>query len=309
MRQKNLKFILIGISILYGVLLLKIVLFKSSSLIDILTWNVSMGYRSTNLIPFDTISAFMQNSNSLRAFSNVFGNIAIFMPLGYFIPLFRRGATNFLKVILICLSISVLFECLQYSFYLGSLDIDDVILNTIGGGIGCFLYKVLKLACKKDEILYQVSILSCVFAFIGAFVIAKEEFGNILGITSYEVITIGEDMIPDRVADYYGRLIELNEDKLIIQDEFSSISSEQDVVITDETKFYYFDSVESKLNWFTTQCTITYKTLTKEEVMKMVSSSSVSIWIDSTNQVSDVIVVHERIYDGELTFEIHFSES
>lgn len=68
-----------------------------------------------------------------------FGNIAIFVPLGYLLcHSLNRGA---LKIILIVLPavLSAAIEVSQYYFGMGHPDIDDVILNIIGFYIGALL--------------------------------------------------------------------------------------------------------------------------------------------------------------------------
>lgn len=294
MKSKILKFILIGISILYGLLLIKIVLFKSNSLTDILRLNVSsIGYRSVNLIPFETISSFMNHGHFLRAFSNIVGNIIIFIPLGYFLTMFTASLNKVLKVALVCFGVSVLFECLQYIFYLGSLDIDDVILNTVGGGLGYLIYQYLKQLIKKQEVLYKLSIASCVFAFAIGFTIAKEEFGSVLGITSHEVVMVGEEFIPQRTLDYYGEVIHFNDSAITVDND--------EVLINAKTKFYSINSADEKLDWLTTQTTVEYKALSKDKVMELLPHSRISVWLEG--EFADVVLIHKEIYDGELMIE------
>ena len=45
--------------------------------------------------------------------------------------------------------ISIIVEMMQYLFHVGATDIDDVILNGIGGFIGVMLYKVIALIFKE----------------------------------------------------------------------------------------------------------------------------------------------------------------
>ena len=46
--------------------------------------------------------------------------------------------------------ISAVVEVLQYIFAVGSADIDDVILNTVGGLIGVSLFRVMELLLKDQ---------------------------------------------------------------------------------------------------------------------------------------------------------------
>jgi glycopeptide antibiotics resistance protein len=81
---------------------------------------------------------------------NVFGNIVTFIPLGIYFTLFRKDkrlSANMLFVFLTSLSI----EVIQFVFGLGASDIDDIILNCLGGLIGFLIYRVLALLLKSDE--------------------------------------------------------------------------------------------------------------------------------------------------------------
>jgi glycopeptide antibiotics resistance protein len=104
-----------------------------------------------NLVPFvHTIQGYrllhyMPPKGQWDFFTNLFGNVALFMPLPFIlIVLFR--ITNKYAVILIGASLSIAIEATQYFFQIGIPDIDDVLLNTAGvvAGLVCWLvlYKV-----------------------------------------------------------------------------------------------------------------------------------------------------------------------
>ena len=106
------------------------------------------GPRSYNLIPLRTIKSYYKEefyflSSSLV--SNVFGNVILFMPFGFLYPLVFRKATSFQQVVLATVILSLGFELMQFATNTGFCDIDDFMLNTIGGMIGyafyAFLYK------------------------------------------------------------------------------------------------------------------------------------------------------------------------
>jgi glycopeptide antibiotics resistance protein len=104
-----------------------------------------------NLVPLrHTVKAYQQLSTmppegQFDFYSNLFGNIILFMPLPFIlIVLFR--ITNKAHVFLIGAGLSVLIETLQYIFKIGIPDIDDVLLNSmgvvVGLGIWVAVYKV-----------------------------------------------------------------------------------------------------------------------------------------------------------------------
>ncbi|WP_054767802.1 VanZ family protein [Lysinibacillus parviboronicapiens] len=57
--------------------------------------------------------------------------------------------------------ISVAVEILQYLFKVGATDIDDIILNGLGGFLGIVIYKIL---CKifKDKVKYAIGFISII---------------------------------------------------------------------------------------------------------------------------------------------------
>lgn len=66
---------------------------------------------------------------------NLFGNIAMFMPIGFLLPFVSRKMQHGVRTILVGGFLSALIEFLQVFLRRGT-DIDDVILNTIGTAIG-----------------------------------------------------------------------------------------------------------------------------------------------------------------------------
>ncbi|WGX77872.1 VanZ family protein (plasmid) [Paraclostridium bifermentans] len=225
----NYKQMLYIIFLIYLLILIKIILFKTNSFIDLLKGNTSAGYRSSNLIPFKTIVTFfnMKDFSFLRAFSNTVGNIAIFLPLGYLLPILIKKINSMSKVFLISISVSMVFESLQYIFCLGSLDIDDIILNTLGGVIGYIIYFYIKKFSNSNKFMYKISLILSIIAFIIGFPIAKTEFGNLLGITTEETLYINKEVIPDEDPDIRGTYISKEDDYLKIYDSIIAKSSQE----------------------------------------------------------------------------------
>lgn len=119
--------------------------------------------RELNLVPFRTIGDFLTRFKITRIFiiSNLFGNIILFIPMGIYFSLFNQGTKNKRNVLCVCV-ISVLVEIVQYTFKMGTGDIDDVILNTLGGWIGVWIYKILFLKLKNEDKAKQFSEISAV---------------------------------------------------------------------------------------------------------------------------------------------------
>lgn len=98
-----------------------------------------------NLVPFLEIKRFWRHRSVLGAkivFLNLFGNVIGFIPLGFLLPIVSSGLKKSGIVIWLGFTISVIVECLQLILRVGSCDIDDVILNTLGTVIGYFGYRI-----------------------------------------------------------------------------------------------------------------------------------------------------------------------
>ncbi|MFT8321171.1 MAG: VanZ family protein [Bacillus sp. (in: firmicutes)] len=102
------------------------------------------GQLSYNFIPFKEL---VDEWNSIDAFhlsvltNNLFGNILAFMPMGFFIP-FLSKKQSFIKIVILSFLLSCSIELLQLFFYIGVCDINDTLLNAIGGGLGYCVYAV-----------------------------------------------------------------------------------------------------------------------------------------------------------------------
>ena len=104
-----------------------------------------------NLIPFDTIMRYINATGSINTsivVTNLAGNILAFMPLGFFLPLLFKRYMKFWKTTLIVVVSTLTVECLQYFFRVGSFDVDDLILNTVGGILGFVVFKLLSVVLK-----------------------------------------------------------------------------------------------------------------------------------------------------------------
>ncbi len=115
--------------------------------------------RVVNLVPFRTITEYLADLSGngpsgavARSFAlmNLLANIVIFVPLGVYATLLNRDKGVW-KNLLIVLGATVLAEAVQTAFKLGHGDIDDVILNCLGGLLGILLCKGLYRLCGDGE--------------------------------------------------------------------------------------------------------------------------------------------------------------
>ncbi|ANS75274.1 hypothetical protein AWM70_12220 [Paenibacillus yonginensis] len=96
-----------------------------------------------NLTPFATILSNLTqlDFDYMDSLRNLAGNILLFMPLGFSIPLrFKLNRPG--KVILLGFLTSFLVEVIQFFTFIRSFDVDDLMLNTLGASLGFVLYRL-----------------------------------------------------------------------------------------------------------------------------------------------------------------------
>ena len=72
-------------------------------------------------------------------FWNVIGNICVFVPFGVFLPKLFVKCKNIFLTILFSFEVSLCVEIVQLVTKVGSFDVDDLLLNTLGGLVGFLL--------------------------------------------------------------------------------------------------------------------------------------------------------------------------
>ncbi len=129
-------------------------------------------FRSINLVPFQSIMNHLHGDALARAFAlnNILGNIVLFFPLGVYIALLNRNKKVSFHVCFIAL-VSILAECAQYGFSVGTADVEDVILNTVGGFMGIFTFQLIdrflgEKARLAVEILAPIAAIATILLFL-----------------------------------------------------------------------------------------------------------------------------------------------
>lgn len=128
---------------LYAAFLLKLLFFS----------RVPGSERSINLVPFASIAGYASNHSpgaGRIGFANIVGNILIFVPLGVYATWLRHRAPRW-AIMLTIASISVAAEIIQGVLGVGASDIDDVILNCLGGLIGNLAFTLLSATLRKHS--------------------------------------------------------------------------------------------------------------------------------------------------------------
>ncbi|CDZ75516.1 hypothetical protein ING2D1G_1378 [Peptoniphilus sp. ING2-D1G] len=94
-----------------------------------------------NLVPFKTIKSYLKYSEAFHAALNILGNVLIFVPMGFMLPLLYEDLRSYKKTLIFTMIICMLVETIQ--FFVGrSVDIDDLMLNVVGASIGYLVYKI-----------------------------------------------------------------------------------------------------------------------------------------------------------------------
>ena len=100
------------------------------------------GRGSVQLVPFHTLLSYRYDHSDLLIY--LVGNVALFMPLGFFLFLALRRWVVISTMV--CALVSVGVEILQLPIWTRSSDVDDVLTNTTGGFLGALAgFLLLKL--------------------------------------------------------------------------------------------------------------------------------------------------------------------
>lgn len=89
----------------------------------------------------------LKTGNVQYFFLNVMMNIAAFAPFGFFLPIISPKNRKFLNIFLLSMELTLSIEVLQLVFKVGIFDVDDLVMNTLGGVLGYAAYYI----CRKIE--------------------------------------------------------------------------------------------------------------------------------------------------------------
>lgn len=109
---------------------------------------------SSNIIPFKTVAEYIEKLssdqiNTSSVIYNLVGNLILFAPMGFFVPILFKKISDFKKIALLSVVVILVVEVLQMCFMVGHFDIDDIILNTVGAFFGYGAYKLLSIEKLK----------------------------------------------------------------------------------------------------------------------------------------------------------------
>lgn len=100
-----------------------------------------------NLVLFQEIKRFITYHHHFtfeELATNLFGNVFAFSPYGMLLPFVRKQQTKLFDVLRETFCFSLVIESMQLIFKVGVFDVDDLLMNTVGGLIGYFCYFMIR---------------------------------------------------------------------------------------------------------------------------------------------------------------------
>lgn len=246
------------------------------------------GFRSYNVIPFQSIWEFtklMFSGYFLRGFNNIIGNIFVFAPFGYFVPLLYKKCQKAKIVILAGFCVSLVLEICQYVLYLGSADIDDIILNLLGVILGFLFFKIVKrITDKKQTVRYIATIILSIIGFIVAGYLAVNYFGIMFGISNKRAHVNSSDDLPGDFTD--------NEQFAVITDDVCDITDD-----TSDDKFDIWGHITS----FDDSCI----TVNKIEVEDLGNGASTAVSSEQNPVLQTVYITETTKYTQKDIYDVN----
>ena len=146
-KKSRLREVVMLLFFLYSVSIFSQTIIPNFSIVDgHILLDTSTNYLRSNFTPLKTIHLYYDQLGGALAsvaFYNLAGNIILFIPFGFFIPLLWTKFRGWVQIHVVAFLIPLFIECTQY-FIGRTIDVDDVLLNAIAIVIGYIFYKVLK---------------------------------------------------------------------------------------------------------------------------------------------------------------------
>ena len=131
--------------VLYKELLMLSFMIYILCLFQVVTYQDDVSWATNNFVPFKEI--FRYDIGSRLFFKNVLGNMVMFLPFGFFIS-YYLDSDNIKIPLFLTVIASISVEVVQ--MLIGRVfDVDDILLNILGGVLGYFLYHILSVIGHK----------------------------------------------------------------------------------------------------------------------------------------------------------------
>lgn len=147
-RAKRISQIVTLFFFVYLIVLLRITVFRSDFSVNGLFQNGSV-----NVSLFQGYIAFIRQGEWF-AFTYLFlGNIIWFLPFGMYLQ-YRGKIKNIWYGFVYGFLFSLMIETLQYVFGTGFSELDDLVLNSLGAGLGAILVRSVQRTSEKKKMLH-----------------------------------------------------------------------------------------------------------------------------------------------------------
>ena len=154
--------------VLYKELLMLVFAIYILCLFQVVTFQDSSALSGNNFMPFREI--FRYNITSRLFLKNVIGNMIMFFPFGFFIS-YYINPDDIKPTIILTLIASIAIEVVQ--LMIGRVfDIDDILLNLIGGSLGYEIYNIMRRLGERFQKVFHSEILlnaGSIIALVGLF--------------------------------------------------------------------------------------------------------------------------------------------
>ena len=210
-------------------------------------------------------------SASETSWRNIILNILMFVPLGFWLPVGKKGFRTFWKPCLLGLGLTVVIECLQLFLSLGLFEVADLFNNTLGTMIGYGFYKLVEYVVqlfKKEKpkvlrmIAYQIPLILTVCMFTIIFLAYQmQELGNlpIECISSYskdafQIVSNGKyNKDTKTVMIYQSNILSVNETEAFARNFFENLGTSLDEsrsdIYEDTAVYWAEDSYSMWINY------------------------------------------------------------
>lgn len=108
-----------------------------------------------SLVPFREIKRCVVHWRAMGLFNavlNLVGNVLCFVPFGFVLPIMSSRQRGLFRITFLSFLASSLVELIQLVSKVGSCDVDDIILNTLGGFLGYLAFWIgLRVIRHRDK--------------------------------------------------------------------------------------------------------------------------------------------------------------
>ncbi|MBQ9990237.1 MAG: VanZ family protein [Lachnospiraceae bacterium] len=141
---------------LYIILTIKLIVFKYP--FDQL-WEIASGWEkgvilegleTANFTIGKSIRMYIHHFRALNWFPNLFGNLLIFVPFGYLLPICYPRLSKWQCTMAVSVTFILGIELFQLLSAFGAFDVDDILLNALGVVLGYGVYRY-RMKGKREE--------------------------------------------------------------------------------------------------------------------------------------------------------------